>query len=67
MTDDGHLKDCEIYSISLRPMRKTIEDGNHPLVIALKETLKSIHPWEILFINGKYTLKYTNFSMGIKQ
>ena len=51
--------------ILLRPIRETIEDGNHPLAIAFKETLKSIYTWEVLFINGKYTIEYTDFTMPI--
>lgn len=65
MTHDGHFANCEVPAIYLRPSRETIEDGNHPLAIAFKETLKAIYPWEILFINGKYTTEYTNFTIGI--
>ena len=65
LTNDGHFKDCDIRFILLRPIRETIEDGNHPLAIAFKETLKSIYPWEVLFINGKYTIEYTDFTMPI--
>ena len=64
MTNDGHFKDCDIRAIYL-PMRKIIKDGNHPLAIAFKETLKSIYPWEILFINGKYTCEYKHFTIPI--
>ena len=65
VTADGHLKDCYIHSIFLRPALKRIEDDNHPLAIAFKEVLKSIYPWEILFINGKYTMGYTNYTIVI--
>lgn len=44
-----------------------INDGNHPLALALKETLKSIYPWEVLFINGKYTMEYRNFTMTLQE
>lgn len=43
-----------------------INDGNHPLALALKETLKSIYPWEVLFINGKYTMEYRCFTMPLR-
>lgn len=43
-----------------------INDGNHPLALAFKETLKSIYPWEVLFINGKYTGEYRNFTMPLR-
>lgn len=65
VTADGHLKDCYIHSVFLRPALKRIEDDNHPLAIAFKEVLKSIYPWEVLFINGKYTMEYTNYTIII--
>lgn len=65
MTHDGHFTDCDIRFIYLRSKRETIEDGNHPLAIALKETLKSIYPWEVLFINGKHTIEHTNLTMPL--
>lgn len=65
MTDDGHFKDCKISAILQRPPREDIKDDNHPLIIALKETLKDIYPWEIMFINGQYTIGYTSLSISI--
>ncbi len=65
ITDDGHFKDCKVRTIFLRPSRETIEDDNHPLAIAIKEILESIYPWEILFINGRRTIEYTNFMMVV--
>lgn len=66
MTDDGHFVDCDVHFFFLRSSRKTIEDGNHPLALAFKETLKSIYPWEVLFINGKYTMEYRSFTMPLR-
>lgn len=43
-----------------------INDGNHPLALAFKETLKSIYPWEVLFINGKYTSEYRNLTITLR-
>ena len=65
MTPDGHFADCDIRFIYLRSKRETIEDGNHPLAIAFKETLKSIYPWEVLFINGKYTIEHVNLTIPL--
>lgn len=67
MTDDGHFVDCDVHFFFLRSSRKTIEDGNHPLALAFKETLKSIYPWEVLFINGKYTMEYRSFTMPLQE
>ena len=55
MTEDGHFVDCDVSFIYLRSSREKIDGKNHPLALAFKETLKSIYPWEVLFINGKYT------------
>ena len=66
MTDDGHFVDCDVHFFFLRSSRKTIEDKNHPLALAFKETLKSIYPWEVLFINGKYTMEYRSFTMPLR-
>lgn len=66
-TEDGHFIDCDVRFIFLRTSRKMINDGNHPLALALKETLKSIYPWEVLFINGKYTSEYRNFTMTLQE
>ena len=66
MTDDGHFVDCDVHFFFLRSSRKTIEDRNHPLALAFKETLKSIYPWEVLFINGKYTSEYRNLTITLR-
>lgn len=66
MTDDGHFVDCDVHFFFLCSSRKTIEDRNHPLALAFKETLKSIYPWEVLFINGKYTMEYRSFTMPLR-
>ena len=47
LTADGHFIDCDVRFIYLRTSREMINDGNHPLALALKETLKSIYPWNI--------------------
>lgn len=65
MTEDGHFVDCDVRLIYLRSSREKIDGKNHPLALAFKETLKSIYPWEVLFINGKYTGEYQNFVMSL--
>ncbi len=66
LTADGHFIDCDVRFIYLRSSRKMINDGNHPLGLAFKETLKSIYPWEVLFINGKYTSEYRNLTITLR-
>lgn len=65
MTEDGHFVDCDVRLIYLRSLREKVDGRNHPLALALKETLKSIYPWEVLFINGKYTVEYRSFTMSL--
>ncbi|WP_235300416.1 carboxypeptidase-like regulatory domain-containing protein, partial [Phocaeicola barnesiae] len=66
MTEDGHFVDCDVSFIYLRSSREKIDGKNHPLALAFKETLKSIYPWEVLFINGKYTMEYRSFTMPLR-
>lgn len=65
MTDDGHLQDFDLHFILIRPMKKEIKAPDHPLRKAFKETMKSIHPWETLYINGKYTMEFKQLVMSI--
>lgn len=48
-------------------MKEKIEEAGHPLIKAFKETLKSIYPWEVLYINGKYTVEHPYFMMAIQE
>ena len=66
MTEDGHFVDCDVSFIYLRSSREKIDGKNHPLALAFKETLKSIYPWEVLFINGKYTSEYRNLTITLR-
>lgn len=63
---DGRLSDFNVNDFFIYPMKKEIEDSNHPLVKAFKEALESMYPWEVLFINGKYTVEYESYLMQIK-
>lgn len=65
MTEDGHLLDLDVDLI--KPKSEEISSDNHPLIKAFKETLKSIYPWEVFYINGNYTMEYSGFGMPIKE
>ena len=67
ITEDGYFVDCDVRFIFLRSSREMINDGNHLLARAFKEMLKSIYPWEVLFINGKYMSEYRNFTMSLQE
>lgn len=64
MLADGHLVDCEIY-IRLPNEKEYTKDQNHPIIKALKETMRAIYPWEVLYIHGKYTLESRMFMLAI--
>lgn len=65
LSPEGHFLDCTIY-IESDKSRNWIEDPNHPIIKALKAVLKSIYPWEVLCINGKYTMEYLNFPIYLR-
>jgi len=62
---DGCLVDMNVVIMSVRPKRENIDDKDHPLAKAFKEVLMSIYPWEVLFINGKYTIEFKDFVLTI--
>lgn len=53
---DGRLKDCKVV-VHLRANEEEIKDQDHPLIKTFKETLKSIYPYEVFYIQGKCTLE----------
>lgn len=65
MTDDGRMLDCSVRSIYFPRLRKSINDENHSLAVAIRETLKSVYPWEVYFVNGKYVIKYESFLVKV--
>lgn len=65
MTEDGRLLDVDVNLI--KPENGEIRGDNHSLIKALKETLKSIYPWETFYINGEYTIGYSHMAILIKE
>lgn len=65
ITNEGRLADVKIFSVDIRPGGEKIETADHPLIKALREVMKSIYPWEILYINGKYRAEFMGFMMPI--
>ena len=66
-TEDGRFVDCDVHSVFIRSLREKTDDGTHPLALALKETLRSIYPWEVLFISGKHTIEFQYFTMPLRE
>lgn len=63
LSADGHYINSKI-KVGLDGVY--IEDENHPIIIAIKELLKKIYPWEVLYINDKYRPAITRFTFPIK-
>lgn len=58
VTSDGHLADFEVSHAVCHSAGIDIDDENHPVIQEFKKVLKSIYPWEIMYINGKYVMEY---------
>jgi hypothetical protein len=55
LTPDGHFEDCDVFFTWLNT-KQSVEDPNHPIIVALKETMHKMFPWEVLYLHGKYTV-----------
>lgn len=64
MLSDGHFVDCHVI-IDLPDTTKSINDQDHPFIKAFKDTMKSIYPWEVLYINGRYTMEFNTITFPI--
>lgn len=58
LTPDGHFEDCDASFLWKHDNgeKEWIEDPNHPIIVALKETMRKMFPWEVLYLHGKYTI-----------
>lgn len=58
LTPDGHFEDCDVMFFWKHDNgeKECIEDPNHPIIVALKETMRKMFPWEVLYLHGKYTI-----------
>ena len=58
LTPDGHFEDCDVMFFLKHDNgeKEWIEDPNHPIIVALKETMRKMFPWEVLYLHGKYTI-----------
>lgn len=56
--EDGHLSDANIYALHITYTNQSFKDPNHPLVKAFIETMKSVYPWQVLYIYGKRTVEF---------
>lgn len=58
--EDGHLSDANIYALHITYTNQSFKDSNHPLVKAFIETMKSVYPWQVLYIYGKRTVEFND-------
>ena len=58
--EDGHLSDVTIYALHITHTNQSFKDPNHPLVKAFIETMKSVYPWQVLYIYGKRTVEFND-------
>lgn len=55
LTLDGHFEDCDVFFTWMNTKQKE-ENPNHPIIVALKETMRKMFPWEVVYLHGKYTV-----------
>ena len=57
LTPDGHFEDCDVFFTRLNTKQRVkVEDPNHPIIVALKETMRKMFPWEVVYLHGKHTV-----------
>ena len=66
LTSDGHFEDCDasFFKKYDNGEKELIEDPNHPIIVALKETMRKMYPWEVIYLHGKYTISSPNPGSG---
>ena len=56
---DGRMLDVVV---SVKIGETFIDDRTHPLVMKLENIMKSIYPWEVYEVSGKYRTRYASYS-----
>lgn len=57
LTPDGHFEDCDVFFTRLNTKQRVrVEDPNHPIIVALKKTMRKMFPWEVVYLHGKHTV-----------
>ena len=66
LTSDGHFEDCDasFFWKHDNGEKEWIEDPNHPIIVALKETMRKMYPWEVIYLHGKYTISSPDPTRG---
>ena len=59
LTPDGHFEDCDA-TLTWIDTKQGEEGPNHPIIVALKETMRKMYPWEVIYLHGKHTVSNPN-------
>ena len=59
LTSDGHFEDCDA-TFTWLSSKQRVEDPQHPIIVALKETMRKMFPWEVIYLHGKHTSSNPN-------
>lgn len=59
LAPDGHFEDCDATFAWLGSKHRE-ESPNHPIIVALKETMRKMYPWEVIYLHGKHTVSNPN-------
>lgn len=65
VSPEGKLLDCHVQA-RLPGARDFLKEQQHPYIKAYKAVLSDIHPWEVLYINGEYTVAFPSYIMPLK-
>ena len=65
LTLDGHFEDCDVIFTRGRG-KQWEEDPNHPIIIALKETMRKMFPWEVVYLHGMHTVSSPTGGRGVQ-
>lgn len=65
MFPDGHFRDCRI-DVRLPDTENYVNDQQHPVIKAFKAVMKDIYPWEVLYLNGKYTMDCISYGIPLQ-
>ena len=59
LTPDGHFVDCNATFTWLSNKQRE-EAPNHPIIVALKDAMREMYPWEVVYLHGKHTTSHPN-------
>lgn len=67
VTSDGHFAGGSFSAKVQKEGDDWIDDQEHPLIRAFKETLSSIYPWRVYYLNGRYTIGIERMTLPLRE